>query len=124
MNNKNEYVPGGWPTVIPRIIAKDAEQLVTFIKNVFGATGDFQSERPTVLDIGESKIMISDSGVRDSMPAFLYVYVEDCDQTYQRAIQGGAKSLEKPGNVPYGDRRAMVKDQWGNIWQIATFKKH
>lgn len=120
--NKNEYVPAGWPTVIPRIVAKDAEQLVTFIKNVFGATGDYRSDRPAVLNIGGSLIMISEAGIRDSMPAFLYVYVEDCDQAYQSAIQAGAKSLEKPGDVPYGDRRAMVKDQWGNIWQIATYK--
>jgi len=67
--------------------------------------------------------MISDAGVRDPMGAFLYVYVEDCDQTYQRAIQAGAKSLEKPADVPYGDRRAMIQDQWGNIWQIATYEK-
>jgi uncharacterized glyoxalase superfamily protein PhnB len=25
--------------------------------------------------------------------------------------------------MPYGDRRAMVKDAWGNIWQIATHKE-
>jgi uncharacterized glyoxalase superfamily protein PhnB len=23
--------------------------------------------------------------------------------------------------MPYGDRRAMVEDKWGNVWQIATF---
>jgi len=22
--------------------------------------------------------------------------------------------------MPYGDRRGMVKDEWGNTWQIAT----
>jgi PhnB protein len=120
---KRNYAPEGWPVVIPRIVCDQAEQLAKFIKHVFGATGDYQSERPTVLSIGDSMIMISDAGVRDPMPAFLYVYVEDTDKTYQRAIQAGAKSLEKPGEVPYGDRRAMVKDQWGNVWQIATFKK-
>lgn len=121
--SKNNYTPEGWPTVIPRIVAKEAEQLVTFIKNVFGATGDYRSDRPAVLNIGDSLIMISEAGVRDPMPVFLYVYVEDCDLIYQRAIQAGAKSLEKPGDVPYGDCRAMVEDRWGNIWQIATFKK-
>jgi len=120
---KNEYTPEGWPAVIPRIVSNQPLQLVEFIKNVFGATGDYLTERPTILSIGDSMIMISEAGVRDPMRAFLYVYVEDADETYRRAIQAGAKSLEKPADVPYGDRRAMVKDQWGNIWQIATYKK-
>jgi PhnB protein len=121
--NKRNYVPEGWPEVIPRIVSNEADRLVTFIKNVFDATGDYRPDRPAVLSIGDSMIMISDAGLRDPMPAFLYVYVEDCDETYRRAIQAGAKSLEKPADVPYGDRRAMIQDQWGNIWQIATFKK-
>jgi PhnB protein len=121
--NKRNNVPEGWPVLIPRIVVHHAEQLVEFVKNVFGATGDYLTERPTVLNIEDSLIMISDAGVRDPMAAFLYVYVENCDQTYQRAMQAGAESLEKPSDVPYGDRRAMIQDQWGNIWQIATYKK-
>jgi uncharacterized glyoxalase superfamily protein PhnB len=54
------------------------------------------------------------------MPAFLYVYVPDTDTTYQRALAAGALSLEEPRDLPYGDRRGMVKDRWGNVWQIAT----
>jgi PhnB protein len=122
--NKRTYVPEGWPVVIPRIVCDQSKLLIDFIKHVFGATGDYQSKRPTVLRIGDSMIMISDAGAREPMPAFLYVYVADTDATYQRAIKAGAKSLEKPADVPYGDRRAMVKDQWGNTWQIATFKEH
>ena len=121
--NKRNFVPEGWSVVIPRIVCDQSKLLVDFINQVFGATGDYQSERPTVLSIGDSMIMISDAGVREPMPAFLHVYVEDADKTYQRAIQAGAKSLEKPSDVPYGDRRAMVKDPWGNTWQIATYKK-
>lgn len=121
--NKRNFVPEGWSVVIPRIVCDQSQLLVDFINQVFGATGDYQSERPTVLSIGDSMIMISDAGIREPMPAFLHVYVEDADKTYQRAIQAGAKSLEKPSDVPYGDRRAMVKDPWGNTWQIATYKK-
>jgi uncharacterized glyoxalase superfamily protein PhnB len=32
----------------------------------------------------------------------------------------GARSLEEPSDLPYGDRRGMVADRWGNVWQIAT----
>jgi len=31
--------------------------------------------------------------------------------------------LEEPSDMPYGDRRGMVEDRWGNVWQIATFKQ-
>jgi PhnB protein len=118
---KPAFTPQGWHTVTPRIVARDAEPLVDFIKHVFGATGDYSRERPAVLKIGDSMLMISDAGVRDPTPAFLYVYVENADETYRRAIEAGAVSLEEPTQTPYGDRRAMVEDAWGNTWQIATY---
>ncbi|OLC44809.1 MAG: hypothetical protein AUH43_17810 [Acidobacteria bacterium 13_1_40CM_65_14] len=55
--------------------------------------------------------------------SFFYLYVDDIDATYQRALQAGAVSLEMPQDLPYGDRRGMVKDPCGNIWQIATHKE-
>jgi PhnB protein len=65
--------------------------------------------------------MISNgAGVREPMPAFLYVYVENVDETYRRAVDAGAESLELPADLPYGDRRAMLRDAWGNLWQIAS----
>ncbi len=63
--------------------------------------------------------MISGAGLRNVMTAFLYVYVNDADAAYQRALKAGARSLEAPFDTPYGDRRCMVEDQWENIWQIA-----
>jgi uncharacterized glyoxalase superfamily protein PhnB len=50
------------------------------------------------------------------------VYVRDVDEVYERAIDAGAESMEDPREVPYGDRRAMVTDKWGNMWQIATHR--
>jgi len=120
LNRAMNIAPEGWPTVIPRIVANDAEQLVTFIRQVFGATGEYHSSRPAELRIGDSVIMVSDSGERQVMTAFLYVYVRDTDATYRRAIDAGARSIEEPSDMPYGDRRGMVEDAWGNTWQIAT----
>ena len=108
--------PEGWPTVTPRIVADGAEQLVAFIKQVFGATGEYQSSRPAELWIGGSVIMVSDAGARNPTTAFLYVYVRDANETYQLALDGGARSIEAPFDTPYGDRRCMVEDAWGNIW--------
>jgi PhnB protein len=113
-------IPLGWHTITPRIVARDAAKLVEFIKDVFEARGDFRSDVPSEIEIGDSRIMISGEGPRDAMPAFLYVYVENADSTYQRALAAGAQSLEEPRDLPYGDRRGMVKDRWGNVWQIAT----
>ena len=71
--------------------------------------------------IGDSLVMASDAGIRSPMQAFLYVYVEDTDEAYRRALEAGATSLEEPAQMPYGDRRRMVRDPCGNTWQIATY---
>ena len=120
INSKHYFLPVGWNTVTARIVAHQAHQLVEFVKYVFGATGEYQSDRPAIVTIGDSMIMISDAGAREPIAAFLYVYVADADETYQRAVNSGAISLEEPTNTLYGDRRGMIKDAWGNIWQIAT----
>jgi PhnB protein len=49
-------------------------------------------------------------GSADMATAFLYVYVEDVDATYVKALAARAVSLEAPADMPYGDRRAMVKE--------------
>jgi len=115
-------IPEGWHSVTPRLVVHDAARLVEFLKQAFDATGDFRTDRPSVIKIGDSLVMVSSVGPRDAMPAFLYLYVDDVDTTYQRALEAGAVSLEDPTDVPYGDRRGMVQDPYGNVWQIATHK--
>jgi PhnB protein len=122
--DRSNFVPAGWHTVTPRLVVRDAKQLVEFLKQVFGAAGEYQSERPSVITIGDSMLMVSETGVRSPMPAFCYVYVSDADATYQRAIEAGARTLETPFDTPYGDRRCMVEDEWGNTWQIATYSEN
>ena len=115
--------PEGWHCVTPRIITGDVPGLVAFMQFVFDATGVVEIHRPTVMRIGDSVVMISTAGPRSAMGAFLYVYVDDADETYRRAVRANATSLEAPVDTPYGDRRAMVADGWGNVWQIATFRQ-
>lgn len=64
--------------------------------------------------------MVSDGAGRDAGPGFLYLYVPDADATYARAVEAGATTVEAPCDVPYGDRRATIRDPGGNLWQIAT----
>jgi PhnB protein len=120
--NRFHFAPEGWRIVTSRIVVYDAERLVEFLKQVFGATGEYRPDIPSVVRIGDSQVMISDAGIRSPMSAFLYVYVSDTDATYQRALDAGARSLEEPTETPYGDRRCMVEDKWGNTWQIATHR--
>lgn len=119
-STNSNFAPEGWHTVTPRLVVRDATQLVEFLKHVFGATGEYQTERPSVITIGDSILMVSETGVRSPIAAFFYVYVSDTDATQQRAIEAGARTLEAPFNTPDGDRRGMVEDEWGNTWQIAT----
>ena len=114
--------PEGWHSVTPRVVVADPAMLVEFLKQAFGATGDLLTERPSVIRIGDSLVMVSSVGPREAMPAFLYVYVDDIDATYKRALEAGAVSLEEPLDTPYGDRRGMIQDPCGNVWQIATHK--
>jgi len=116
-------LPSGWHSLTPRIVVDDVAGLVGFLRQAFDATGELAADRPAVMQVGDSVLMVSGVGPREAMPAFLYVYVEDADATYRRAVRAGARSLEEPLDTPYGDRRGMVEDRWGNVWQIATPRK-
>lgn len=117
------FKPDGWPCVIPRLVTSDVAGLSEFLRNVFGAEGEVRPGAPTEMRIGDSMLLISDGGgAREAMPGFFYVYVPDADETYQRAIAAGAEAVETPADTPYGDRRAVVRDGWANVWQIATYR--
>jgi PhnB protein len=109
----------GYRSVTPRIVVDDVDAQVRFLRHVFAATGDVDPGRPAEIRIGDSLLMISSSDERSAFPAFLYIYVDDADAAFRRAIEAGATIIEEPGDTPYGDRRAMVSDPFGNVLQIA-----
>jgi PhnB protein len=109
----------GFHSVTPRIVVADVAGFVAFLRAVFDAQGELHVARPAEIRLGDSLIMVAPAGARDPFPAFLYVYVDDADATYGRALAAGATSLEEPLDTPYGDRRAMLRDAWGNVWQVA-----
>lgn len=112
----------GFHSVTPRLVCDDPQGLVTFLQRVFGATGELPEDAPAHVQIGDSIVMVSDgAGVRAATRSFFYVYVDDVDATYRRAIDAGATTVEEPAEMPWGDRRAMVADPYGNDWQIAAF---
>lgn len=111
--------PPGYHSVTPRMFVSDPQRAVEFLRTVFDAVGDVHPDRPAEIRIGDSLVIVSSTLDRGDFPAFLYIYVDDADRVYQRAVTAGAASLEPPMDTPYGDRRAMVGDPFGNVFQIA-----
>jgi PhnB protein len=111
--------PPPYRTVTPRMFVSDVDRAVAFLQAVFEATANIEPGRPTDVHIGDSVVIVGLAGERKSVPAFLYIYVDDADATHRRAIGAGATSLEEPMDTPYGDRRGMFRDPFGNIYQVA-----
>ncbi len=120
-------IPDNYPRVIPYLIVEDVSKQMEFLIEVFGAE---QSEKMTLPDgtvnhgevrIGKSVIMMGKSS-REWPPlkAMIYIYVEDTDIVYKKALKAGAQSLMEPADQFYGDRNAGVKDPFGNSWWIAS----
>ena len=119
----SRFQPDGRPTVTPRLFTPDVPGLVAFLKTVFDAEGEVRTDTPSDIRIGDSIVMVSDGGgVREASVATFYVYVADADEAYRRAIASGARSTAAPADMPWGDRRAIVQDPWGNSWQVATHR--
>jgi tRNA-Thr(GGU) m(6)t(6)A37 methyltransferase TsaA len=116
---QHAVLPAGFHSVTTRMIVNDVAAQVEFLRAVFDATGEIHPDRPAEIRIGSSAVLISRAGDRELVPAFLYIYVDDADRVYERALVAGAVSIEAPVDTPYGDRRAMVRDVSGNVLQIA-----
>ena len=53
-------------------------------------------------------------------PAAIYLWVEDVDATYERAVAAGAASESAPADKPYGHRIGGVVDPNGVTWWISS----
>jgi len=62
-------IPEGWHSVTPRLVIDDTTRLIRFLKQAFGATGDLRTDFPSVMRIGDSLVMVSSAGPRDSSRA-------------------------------------------------------
>ena len=125
-------VPKGYRTVTPYVVVQDAPALLDFMKDTFGAEEIFRSVGSAggihaEARIGDSMLMIGGGAPElawrgESKPQAFHIYVRDCDATYKRALEAGAKSLAEPVDQSYGERSGSVRDSGGNDWYIATFK--
>lgn len=129
-NKSVRPVPEGFHTVTPYLIVDGAAELIEFIKNAFGGKdpyiikGENNSIMHATINIGDSRVMISDTMEgTEPQTAMLYLYVENTDELYKKAINSKATSVYEPTSEFYGDRAAAVKDKWGNIWWMATHEE-
>lgn len=120
-------IPEGYHTATPYLMVPDVGRQIEFLKKAFGAveTSVARMSDGTVrhadVKIGDSHVMMGAArGEWKAMPCAIYLYVDDTDATYDRAMAAGAESLMEPSDQYYGDRNAGVMDEAGNYWWIAT----
>src|SRR5579875_89712 len=119
-------IPDGFHSVTPYLLVQDAGKLIAFLETAFGARETERTSRPdggvmhAQVQIGDSMVMMGEPTDYPAQPASLYLYVEDVDQTYARALAAGAKSVSPPADQFYGDRSGGITDPAGNTWWIAT----
>lgn len=120
-------IPEGFHTVTPFLVQQDAPKFISFLEKAFGGDLTYiikheggQMMHATV-KVGDSLLMITDAAdTMESKPTMLYVYVEDVDTAFNRAVRAGGISKREPMNEFYGDRSGCIEDPWGNTWWIAT----
>jgi PhnB protein len=128
-------IPDGASVVIPRLVCREPAAEIDFCVGTFDAVERLRRLGPdgtvahALMTIGPAMIMIegewptltSRAPAPDgSSPVVMYVYVEDVDQTMDRAIAGGARVLLPVQNQFWGDRTACIMDQSGHVWTMAT----
>jgi len=120
-------IPEGSHTITPYLVVEGVPKLIEFLKQAFGAQELGRMARPdggvmhAEVKVGDSKLMMGEPmGDWKAKPCSLYLYVEDVDAVYQRAIQAGGTSVSEPSDQFYGDRTGGVIDPSGNYWGIAT----
>lgn len=136
MTSKVKPIPEGYHTATPYLIAKDAAGAIEYYKKAFGATviemitDESGAVRHGEFKIGDSPFMITDENPdypawlgphsRGGTPVHIYLYVEDADEVFNRAIEAGAKELLPMKDQFYGDRSGGLTDPFGHIWYVST----
>lgn len=133
MAAKTQATPPGYHSVTPYLVVRDGARAIDFYKQAFGATEISRMGTPdgkiahAELKIGDSMIMLSDEmmGYKSPQslggsPVSIFLYVEDVDSVFNKAVQAGAKTDMAPADMFWGDRYGKLTDPFGHSWGIAT----
>jgi len=140
MAKAKSAVPQGYYTVTPQLTLDNAAEAIDWYKKALGAEEVSRAVGPdgkilhAELKIGNSRIMVNDAmmGGRGpkaigGSPASFWLYVEDCDSLFNRAISAGGQIAHGGmGNMQdqfWGDRSGSLTDPHGYTWTIATRKE-
>ncbi len=140
MKGKVKAVPKGFHTLTPSLIVRDATKAIDYYKLVFGASirGVFYGpDNKTIvhaeLDIGDSKLMLSDEFPDHNVfsplspgggtSASIFMYVEDVDKVFNSAVSNGAAVTMPLMDAFWGDRAGGIVDPFGHRWMVATHIK-
>jgi PhnB protein len=136
MAKSTSSVPAGYATVTPVIVCQDARQQLAWYERALGA--EVQDIHPgpdgkvlhAAMRVGNSQVMLNDEmmGAKSAQtlggsPVELWLYVEDCDAVFDRAVKAGAKAQMKPEDMFWGDRMGNFSDPFGLTWSVATHKE-
>jgi uncharacterized glyoxalase superfamily protein PhnB len=129
-------VPKGFHTITPQLTLDDAPRAIEWYKKALGAEELARSPGPdgkimhAELRIGDSRIMVNDAVMGGKgpkalggSPAALWIYVDDCDALFNRAIAAGGQPRMPMGDQFWGDRSGTLIDPHGYQWTIATRKE-
>jgi PhnB protein len=84
------------------------------------------------IEIGDSMIMLSDPFPQATTrppkelggtTSGVFLYVEDVDAAFQRAVDAGATVAMAPADMFWGDRFGSLIDPFGHNWSLATHKE-
>jgi PhnB protein len=140
MTKAKSPVPEGYHTVTPSLTCDDAVQAIEWYKKALGAEEVSRAVGPdgkimhAELKIGDSRIMLNDAMMGGKgpkalggSPASLWIYVENCDALFNRAIAAGAQvahgGMGQLQDQFWGDRSGTFTDPHGYVWTIATDKE-
>ena len=140
MAKAKSAIPEGLHTVTPQMTLDNASEAIDWYKKALGAEETSRATGPNgvimhaELRIGNSRIMVNDAMMGGKgpkklggSPMTLWVYVDDCDTLFKRAIAAGGKIA--PGGMGqmqdqfWGDRSGTLIDPAGYTWTIATRKE-
>lgn len=118
-------IPPGFSSVTPYFFIANAAAFLDFLERAFGGiVSHRQMDGARVahahVTLNGFTVMVSDATKEfPAMPASYYLYVENADETMQRAVEAGATRIMEVADMPYGDRQGGIRDAHGNIWWVS-----
>ena len=138
MATKLKAIPKGYHSVTPNLVVRDVAKAIDFYKKAFGAEELARFPGPdgkimhAELKIGDSIIMLGDeSPARGSKSpqayggssVGFYLYVENVEAAWKRAVDAGAKPTMPLADQFWGDRTGRLEDPFGHSWSPAEHVK-